>query len=59
MRETRLSGPVEGVVINHDSYSDYLCRLGTNNHWEHQVRAHLNTVGSPMDYLQHQARVQA
>ena len=30
MRETRLSGSVEGVVINHDSYSD-------SQHWSESI----------------------
>jgi len=28
MRETRSSGSVEGVVGNHDPYSDYFCSAG-------------------------------
>jgi hypothetical protein len=27
MRETRLSGSVEGVVSNHDPYSDYMANI--------------------------------
>src|SRR5580693_5759009 len=38
MREIRSSGSVEGVVSNHDPYSDYLCPLATKNHREQQVR---------------------
>jgi hypothetical protein len=38
MRESRLSGSVEGVVSNHDPYSDYLCPLATKNQREQRVR---------------------
>lgn len=31
MRESRLSGSVEGAMGNHDSYSDSMCRAGTDH----------------------------
>ena len=33
MRESRLSGSVEGVMSNHDSYSDYKNRLLSTAHF--------------------------
>jgi len=45
MRQSRLSGSVEGVMGNHDSYSDTFVRLPSCNFAPFVVQRFLNVKG--------------